>query len=212
MTNTLLTIFLFGCDVIFVEFLSLAGVSNFYTRKVGHILGALICFWMISVLTQSQFVFVCILLILVNLASKFLSLINSIEKAHQDSWGTILFPIAILVVGLLFWNHSIVYKGGILILGFADSLGAIIGKTFGSYRVFNNSKKTWEGCIAFALVSSIILSSTIYLHTKSFSLTQFVQVIFASIFLSFIEVISPKGSDNLSITVLSSLFLYFILV
>jgi phytol kinase len=209
--NLIFILALYTFDVLFVELLYRLKFSAFYTRKIGHIIGALIAILMVQILPFWAFIFICGVLILINLVSHKFHIFGSIENAEKNSIGTLLYPISLLILGLIFWEYKLVYIGSVAVMGFADSAAAVVGKSIGRHRVRFSSKKTLEGFFAFFAVSLIIFLTILVKNFGKLDPLQLLLAILVSFSLAIVEFVSKKGSDNISIPLLSSVFLYILI-
>ncbi|MEI7603471.1 MAG: hypothetical protein WCJ19_00450 [bacterium] len=199
--------------IIFIGELSSKFIFNaFISRKLSHmacggIIASLPYFldkcWSIALLSS---------LIIIVILTKVLKVFKNIEGPEKENWGTLYFPLGALFSLLLFWSiNPLIFSGSILILGFADSSAAIIGKKYGKRNYA--AKKTLEGSLAFYVVSCLICL-IVSMISNSFVLIQFDQlaiVIGGSLVLTIVEAINIKGLDNLSIPAIGGLILLLLI-
>jgi dolichol kinase len=76
---------------------------------------------------------------------------------------------------------------GIVVLALADSTATIIGKLYGTHLLPINRKSSWEGSLAFFLVTLIIIS---YFNP--------VKALLIAVVTTFVEML-PKINDNISV-------------
>ena len=89
----------------------------------------------------------------------------------------------------------------LLIMSISDSFAAIIGKKYGSTKIYNN--KSLEGSFAFLLVTILIISILIP------NLSVF-KLIFISISVTFVELLSfHKINDNLTIPISAAILIQY---
>ena len=208
--NLIFILTLYTLDVLFIELLYRLKFSGFYTRKIGHIIGAVIAILMANILPFWAFILVCNILILINIISHKFRIFGSIENAEKNSVGTLLYPISLLILGVIFWENKIIYSGSVAVMGFADSAAAVIGKSLGKRRISLSSKKTIEGGLAFFSVTFTVFMIILKLAGKGIDSIQILLGIGMAVILAVVEFISKKGSDNISIPLLSSIFLYIL--
>lgn len=143
-----------------------------------------------------------ILFIIINAVSYKFNLIDSMERKEQaQSLGTIYYPISLLIAVVLSYVFSNFYIPGIaiLVLGYGDGMAAVIGSKFPSRKLFGD--KTVYGSITMFFIS-LVITIVMFLIFSQYIL---VEIIILSLILAvvstMIELISSKGTDNLSIPI-----------
>lgn len=143
-------------------------------------------------------------------------LLQSIESVGRQSAGSILLPIAI---GLSFifskiLNHTAYFILPMLILGISDPLagiaGLIAGKKGGGIKIFSfDTHKTWIGSILF-LISTLIICYVYFnfIHPVDGIVWK---VICLAVSTTVVELLSGRGTDNLSVPMWVILFTSWIL-
>ena len=121
------------------------------------------------------------------------------DKA-KISYGTICYFISMLIlsiIGILIYNSLIPMGGFFLLLGYGDALAALCGKKYhlGVYNVSQYTKSI-SGNIAMLITSYIVFF--IYAEIYNLEYSSF-QIVFISITATIIEAVSIKGTDNLTI-------------
>ena len=136
--------------------------------------------------------------------------ILKVEPRNRDSFGTIYFPISFIIHTLFFWNHKYYFLLSFLILSISDPLASFFGKYLGGKRKFIiwHDKKTYYGAATF-FISTFLLS--FYFATNVFN-KEVMEAMLFSIFISIgttiAELISKKGTDNISISLTSILLMF----
>ncbi len=178
------------------------------TRKWSHISSGFLAllfpfyfndvFWVVLICTIfGIFLFVC-------KKFKFLPSINSVERKTH---GSILFPLAVIISFIAFemFDNLIYYYLPVLTLAICDLCAAIIGKRYPIKKIkIYLETKSLGGLLAF-VISFILLS--IAFNFMGFSLS-LLFILATGIFSGIIELISPRGLDNVSIPLSVILFLY----
>ena len=183
--------------------------SNF-NRKLIHILVG--CFASFSPLFfSSNFPSIALALIFI-----FIDTINvkyqlwkGIESINKLSMGTIFFPFSYLIFSLFFWNYTEFFILSFLILSIADPVASIIGENIKEPKVYRVwlDKKSIEGSITFFSASFLVVyfgSSLLLPYSFSYILCF---SFFIASFATIAELISARGSDNISIPVTSILLM-----
>jgi phytol kinase len=175
------------------------------TRRIAHVFSALIAFTFPYYLKIEYIVFLCILFLLKLTISKHKKILGSIHGVVRKTWGELFFPIGVGIVAILTLPLYVeLYQISILLLGLADTAANIIGTyyPYHSLLIFRN-KKTYSGSLAFAIVAVIIFIA--------FGINPVVAVVFGAV-LSVIEVLSPYGTDNLTVPLFTAVLLKVFLI
>lgn len=148
--------------------------------------------------------------ILLNYISYRQNLFKAMERGGKGSLGTVYFPISLLILVILTFgllNRPDIGAMGILILGYGDGLAAVFGIKYGKHKLAFG--KSMEGSFAMFLASFVVgvLVSTLVFPLTTALWIGFVIALFATI----IELFSPKGFDNLTVPLGTSL-LYYVLI
>jgi phytol kinase len=150
--------------------------------------------------------------ILLNYYSYKTNLIKSMERSGNGNLGTVYFPISLLILVIFTFgviNRPEIGAIGILVLGYGDGLAAVIGKAYGKRKLVNN--KSLEGSLTM-LLASLIVVILILLLTGYGLVTVLLVAVIISIASTLIELYTPKGLDNLSVPLFSSLLAYILLL
>ena len=150
--------------------------------------------------------------ILLNYYSYKTNLIKSMERSGNGNLGTVYFPISLLILVIFTFgvvNRPEIGAVGILVLGYGDGLAAVIGKAYGKKKLVNN--KSLEGSLTM-FVASLVVVTAILLVSGVALLTTLVAATIVSVLATVIELYTPKGLDNLTVPLFSSLIIYIILL
>lgn len=177
-------------------------------RKFIHILSAIwVAFWPFFLSFQTITLLSIVLLVGVVVTRK-LKVGRSIHSIERLTSGDILFPVGIVLASLLTTNKWL-FCASLLHIGLADGLAGLIGRHYnlGKYKILGNTKSVL-GTATFAVVSIAIL---VWLFKYSEANLPLIALPFALILVppitAFAENISPRGSDNISVPLLTSLLL-----
>lgn len=195
--------------------------TNEATRKFIHI-G--VCHWwifaMFSISEIQYAIMPPLLFIILNYMSYKKNIIKSMERnENKADLGTVYFPISLLILIILTWKGGLLgedlkYIGaiGILIMGYGDGLAAIVGKKIGdnTYKI-HNSKKSIEGSSAMFIISFIVTFTILTLVGGYSILTLKISLIVAT-FATFIEAITPWGLDNITVPIITSILVYYLIL
>lgn len=209
----IITLTLYGLAIFYGEAASMI-ISPFYSRKISHILCAIITALLPLYLDLNEAIYCLIALILLAASTKVLNTFKRIELSDKKNLGTIYFPAGGLLTALLFWNvDTKIFMGSILVLGFADSLAAIFGKRYGKLNIISGTKKTYVGSITFFLVTLIIFSFfyALSINLENILIIKLILIVLASMVVTVVEFLSPKATDNILIPLSSGIVLYMLL-
>jgi dolichol kinase len=205
---------LYGAVMFLSELGFRLGFNTFITRKIAHIFCGIITALLPLFVPQMGIIITGLLLASLVVFTNALQVFKGVERGNEFSLGTLFFPIGFVGAAFVFLNESpAIFSGAALVLGFADSLGALAGNYFGKKKL-PNSPKSYLGMIVFALVMIVICFGTYYFKNSSFAdftLVKLAIVIVGSTIVSGIEAISKYGADNLFIPVSAGLVLYLVI-
>jgi dolichol kinase len=185
------------------------------TRKIAHVLGTLSSisfvflfdsYWYVLLMAVGFFALL--------IASKHKGIYKSIDQVGRKTMGSYLLPVSIFLMYFIYTltNNQLYFIMPILILGISDPLAGLTGATlvknarqisiFG-YRL----QKTWVGSLCFFVATFIITILTLYFYDYSSQNIIFAGLYFA-LFLTIIEMLSIRGSDNLTVPLTTALLLW----
>ena len=186
------------------------------SRKYTHIM--LSNWWIIAMIFFDNWIWASIMpliFVFINYFSYKYNIIKVMERDEQDenkdSLGTVYYAISLLIIAI--FSFGIVKNPalglcGILVMGYGDGLAAVIGQAVKSKEfIINGSKKSVAGCIAMFLISFMIVAG--YL-TKCESTYIILKSIISGILLTVIEAVSKKGTDNLTVPIITTLLMLII--
>ena len=132
--------------------------------------------------------------------------LKSIHDIQRKSIGSYLLPLSIYISFLLsdIMDNKFIYILPMLILAISDPMAAILGiniRNFnGRIKVFGKKlNKTWLGSGAFFASSFVISILALYFNRGLFDLKAFWLSLLLATVTTLAELISWRGSDNLSI-------------
>lgn len=184
--------------LVFCEFLHKKGIQSEYTRKLAHSLSTLLCLsvpfffsshWYALLFVISSFTMLYI--------GKRKHLLNSIHAVGRKTYGAFLLPVSIGIayyISILLQN-KLLFILPIVVLAISDPLACFLGNAYKSKIL--KSGKTVIGTLTF-FISTLIISG-LFLLLPSANVKTAGIVLGVSIIVSGVELISPNGSDNLTI-------------
>lgn len=211
---------LYGIIISYIYIGILFIISNFIgkknkevSRKFIHI--SLAGYWIIAMFFFNNVICASIVpasFVLINTLSYKFNLIKSMEREEQDGFGTIYYAIAILILSIVTFgiiNKPIIGLAGMFAMCFGDGFAALFGKKFGNkkYKI-GNTNKSYLGSFTMLIITfTIIFAVFIYLKT-SYAL---VKAILVAVIATITEAISIKGTDNITVPLLTASLVYFIM-
>ncbi|MCK3683140.1 phosphatidate cytidylyltransferase [Maribellus sp. YY47] len=190
-----------------------------FTRKFAHFVATLAVVpfpyifpshWYILVLASLFF-----LALFVTQYSKQLKSIHDIER---KSIGSYLLPLSIYVTFLIanLLDNKFIYILPMLILAICDPIAAILGINIKNYNgrivLFGHKlNKTWLGSGSFLVTSFVISLIALYFHRHVFDLKTFLLALSVAVATTTGELVSWRGSDNLTIPLSAVLILVLFL-
>jgi len=185
------------------------------SRKFIHIL--LSNWWLIVMAFFDNIVFAIIppiAFVIINFLSYKGNLIKVMEREdeNKDGLGTVyyaasLIPLVILSYGLT--QNPLIGLVGFFIMAYGDGFAAIVGKGIESkkFKIFGSTKSVAGSLVMFVMSFIIALAVFVYSNTTLF----FAKAILIAIVATVLEAISAKGTDNITVPVITSLITYFII-
>lgn len=139
------------------------------------------------------------------------------EEARGRSLGIVLYPAAVLLLILLFWNRLEVAAAVWGILAFGDGMASVIGMAFGGKKLPWNPKKSWAGFFAYCFFgtagAATLLWWTLDRGGEPYSLPFLVvAAAVTAIFAALVESQPIELDDNISVPVLAALVLHGLLL
>jgi Dolichol kinase len=196
------------------------GYPQDFTRKFVHIgagmwvFGVLALFenWTIGVIPFATF-------IVLNFIFYRFRLLESVD-APDSTPGTVYFALSITLLFLMFWrtnspdDRGYVAAAGTMAMTWGDALAAIVGKRWGRHHYqIGRGRRSFEGSTAMFAASFVAMLLTLLLTPGSALSPQSVPIGFnaaliasliAALAATIAEGVSPHGTDNLSVPLLSS--------
>lgn len=175
------------------------------SRKFIHIM--LANWYFIAMYFFTNWICACIVplsFIIINYISYKKNLIQVMERNKQDGLGTVYYAMSLFIISI--FTFGILKKPElglcpILILGYGDGFASIIGKKIKSFEYkIGSTTKTIAGSLTMLIISFILLA--IYLCTIGTSLW-IIKALILSIVITIVEAISIKGTDNLTVPILT---------
>lgn len=212
-----------GVSIVFIAIIMLAGkmfekAGKEASRKFIHIM--LSNWWIIAIVFFDNMWFAGLLpavFVVINYISFKTDLIKVMERdegdVNKDSLGTVYYAISLLVLALVTFgpivNNPLIGLCGILVMGYGDGLAAVIGQAVESKQIeILGNKKSFSGSMTMFVVTCMIMAGFFYYsHTAYWALKS---VVIAGL-MTLIELVSIKGTDNLTVPMLTSLLAFLMI-
>lgn len=152
------------------------------------------------------------LFVIINYISYKKGIIDVMERNNEeDGLGTVYYAISLFVLAIVTFGiikDPKIGLIGILVMGYGDGLAAIIGKKVKSkeYKVGKDTTKTLAGSATMFFVT-FILVSIFLIHIPFW----YIKALVASTIVTLIEAISIKGTDNITVPLVTSGIIYLLL-
>jgi phytol kinase len=165
-------------------------VSGEVLRKLGHILSAVALAASPVILTKSEVIALCGVFVVALGLLRVSHSLRATQTVGRVTWGELWFPIGVSICA--WWalpQYTEAFAVGVLILGFADAVAALVGRRWGSikFKVVGGNKSI-QGSVAFAATSLLILGVSGV--SPSLILVGYVLLLTVS------EAVLPYGLDN----------------
>jgi uncharacterized protein (TIGR00297 family) len=218
-------IILFGCIAIAELMRKFTDISAGTTRKIVHILVGIFVFFVPILFTSPvPAILMSLLFIALNYVSVRFALFKGMDDPVHQTYGTVYFPLAFLVLVVLFWfQYPIIISTSILILGLGDAAASIVGQRVRNPRLLNigRDRKTMQGSLAMVFVTAAVTAGCLLLYPDNITYpsvilgSQVVFILIVAIITAAVtgvaEALSTRGTDNLFIPAVSALILFVFL-
>jgi len=142
----------------------------------------------------------------------------------ESTLGTVYFAISITVLFVWLWrtdgslDQVPLAAAGVMAMTWGDALASLVGLRWGNHRHTSfGHQRSWEGTAAMAIVSLIVIGLTLAwlpdsgLSPHSVSPTPLWAVtLMGALVATAAEAVSPAGTDNLSVPLLSTLAMWLV--
>lgn len=134
------------------------------------------------------------------------------DAEHQSgtSLGIILYPLAVLLLILAFYQKLEVAAAAWGILAFGDGMASLVGMSIGRHKLSWNPRKSWEGTTAYVIFGTAAATALLIWTPRdhAYELGFAFAVCFATAVLAAALESLPQGlDDNIGVPLVSGLFL-----
>lgn len=181
------------------------------SRKYIHIA---LSFWWVIIIAFFDNIWFAIIppitFVILNYISVKKDLIKVMERDEdkKDGYGTVYYALSLLVLVIVTFiiNKPELGFVGVFTMGFGDGFAAIVGKKIKSkqYKI-GNSTKTIAGSLTMFIISLLVTSIFMLFYKVNM---WHVKSIAIAIIMTIIEAVSIKGTDNITVPLVSCLLTY----
>ena len=138
---------------------------------------------------------------------------GALHDVARHSAGDLLFPVAVALCWTLAPGDPLRFSLPLLVLAVADALAALVGRNYGRRPYASaDASKTWEGSLAFALVTFLLVEVPLLLGTDLSRAACLLIALNLAVLLMLVEALSWQGGDNLLIPLAGLLALHHWLI
>jgi len=220
-------VYAFGLLVVVEKIGSVFSWPQHLTRKIIHI-GAGMWIWAILVLFDTWQIGIIpfATFILLNYIFYRKETFKMMDR-KESTPGTVYFAISITILFVLFWrkdgpiDYLAIAVASIMAMTWGDALASIFGIQWGKKRIrLSGSDKSWIGSFTMLLVSILSIFLSLLIISKSglspfgFAMPQDALIkasLLTGVAATIAEMISPAGTDNLTVPLTSALVLWLML-
>ncbi len=172
-------------------------------RKLVHVgVGAFILLGPVLMTHRTGLAILALLFVFVNAYTLFKGQLKGMHSVERETFGTVLYPLSVLIVTLLFWDHLDVFYISLSAMIFGDALAASVGK---KYPIRKLGDKSMGGSLAMFFVT--FLSAIVFakLVGSRLSLSELAAI---SIMAGMFEASTTGGFDNLTVPLGTALYAF----
>lgn len=135
-------------------------------------------------------------------------MLKSLSSVKRRSCGSLLFPVAILILFIVSDGRLWLYVSALLVLVLADTAAALTGTRFGSifYQTRPGERKSLEGSAMFCVVGFLAVYLPLLFLSDFPHFTCILTALLMALLLGGLEAVSIGGTDNLLVP-LATIFL-----
>lgn len=186
------------------------------SRKYIHIM--LSNWWIIAMIFFDNMIwaaFVPALFVVINYVSYKKGIIKVMEREDNDenkeSLGTVYYALSLFILALITFgplDNPAIGLCGIFVMGYGDGLAAVIGQAIKSKEfIIKGNKKSLAGSAAMLIVTIIIIGSFLTYSNADYVA---IKTILVAALMTIIEAVSIKGTDNLTVPLITSLLVLLV--
>ena len=134
------------------------------------------------------------------------------DETQQEGLGTVYFAISLIPLVILSFGltqNPLIGLTGFFVMTYGDGFAALVGKSLKSkeYQVFGSRKTIAGSAVIFFMSFLITIAVFSYSNTQMWAL----KAIGISVIATVLEAVSVKGTDNLTVPIITSFITYFVI-
>lgn len=131
-------------------------------------------------------------------------------SAAGHGMGLVYYSISWTILAYVFFENKLVIAIGILAMSYGDGFASLIGSKFGKikFEIWGNYK-SMLGSFSMFIFSYITFIIAIMFYNFSINSNVLIFLLFIALSGMIIELITPKGFDNLSVPFITSILFYY---
>ena len=153
--------------------------------------------------------------VVVNYLSHKNNIIKVMERGteeKEDTLGTVFFALSLFVLALVTFgplNNPVIGLCGFFVMCYGDGLAAVVGKSIKSkqYKIGEDTKSVAGSVTMFIVTLIIMLGTLLYFKAELWIL----KAVVIALIMTVIEAVSIKGTDNISVPLLTSLLTFLMI-
>ena len=149
------------------------------------------------------------------LISRKFKVFHAIHDVKRRTYGELLYPVSILIIATLA-SADWIFSVAVLFIALADGMAALMGRKWGTKKysyTIGKTNKTIVGTFAYEVFACIALLIGLLIGGKETLLgSPFVVFVWLPLFCSFLEAVSPYGTDNITAPVVTVMLLNVLLL
>jgi phytol kinase len=188
------------------------GYSTDFTRKFIHIavgmwsVGTVLLFenWYFAVIPPLSFV-------VLNYISYRWETFKAMETGEKSNLGTVYFPISFALVIYFLWARRHLVVASLMPMTWGDALAAILGSRYGKYKYsIRGFSRSLEGSLTMFLVSWLATFLALLFFPSIGWQWSLLCSFIVAVITTIVEAVSIWHIDNLTVPLISALFLYLV--
>ncbi|MEF8879129.1 MAG: phosphatidate cytidylyltransferase [Candidatus Thermoplasmatota archaeon] len=186
------------------------------SRKILHIMVGNIAFllpifqtrWIMAFLAAGPFI---LFTFLMSPYSPIKSIRGKTSSAGHG-FGLVYYAIAWTILAYIFFDYKVLISIGILAMSYGDGFASILGSRYGKHR-YNvwGDEKSFIGSISMFVFTLLTVFFALFFYDVMID-DKVVVLLYISVVATFIEGVSPKGLDNLSVPFITPILYWFYII
>ncbi|RKZ01967.1 MAG: hypothetical protein DRQ10_01090 [Candidatus Hydrothermota bacterium] len=182
-------------------------ISEEGTRKLVHIgVGTIILFAPVMMTHRIGLLILSALFTFVNGYSLLQGKLSGIHSVERETFGTVVYPISVFIITLLFWDFKEVFFISLSALFFGDAFAAMVGER---WPIKKFGDKSLSGSTVMFLTT---LASAVFFKAILHSQLSWSGLVAVALIGTMLEASISGGFDNFTVPIGTALFLYHLVL